>query len=99
MNLRLGRFKGRIAMTADIFYAWPHAPKPWGISVAWSDGSASFVELSKYDYEVSVRKNYNSTDKYVYFFWRALETGDFKDFSKKVDANQWSALRIQYPPL
>jgi prepilin-type N-terminal cleavage/methylation domain-containing protein len=99
MNLRLGRFKGRIALTADVCYAWPHPPKSCGLNVAWSDGSASFQQMTKYDYEVSINRHWNSYDLYVYFMWRALETGNFQDFSRKVDANDWAGLRAQYPPL
>jgi len=103
MNLRLGKFKGRIALTADIFYAWPHFPKPYGVNVCWSDGSASFVELTRYDYEVAVGRQYyggaGGVDAYCYFFWRALETGNFKDFSRKVAAKDWNSLRAQYPPI
>jgi prepilin-type N-terminal cleavage/methylation domain-containing protein len=103
LNLRLGKFKGKIALTADICYAWPHFPKPYGVSVCWSDASASFVELTKYDYEVAVGGKYTGgaggTDAYCYFFWRALETGDFRDFSKMAEARNWTGLRAKYPPI
>jgi hypothetical protein len=103
MNLRLGRFKGKIALASDICYAWPHQPRPWGVNVAWSDGSGSFVQLTKYDYDVSARANYAAVqggyDLYCYFFWRALETDNWRNFAAMVDALQWANLRAQYPPL
>jgi prepilin-type N-terminal cleavage/methylation domain-containing protein len=102
-TLRVGKFRGRVALAVDVPYAWPHFPKPYGVNVCWSDASASFVELTKYDFEVAENGTYRNTtgngDLYCYFFWRALELGDFTDFSQKVNALQWASLRAQYPPL
>ena len=100
--LRMGKFRGRIAISADIFYYWPHSGNPYGVNVAFPDGHAEWVNMTKYDFEVSQRVNNmpsGSYDKYVYFFWRAIETEDYKDFSKMVDAQDWAGLRAKYPPL
>ena len=96
--LKMGKFKGRIAIAADIFYHWPHM-RPYVINVAFPDGHAESIQLSKYDFEVSTRIVSGSFDPYVYFFWRAIETEDFKDFSKLVEAKNWKALRAKYPPI
>ena len=102
-NLRQGKFKGRIALCADIMYLWPHQ-SPYMMNVAFSDGHAEGVQLTHYDWEVGgLAPRYaavsGSTDLYLYFFWRAMETGNFKDFSKKVNALDWTGLRAQYPPI
>jgi prepilin-type N-terminal cleavage/methylation domain-containing protein len=96
--LRMGRFRGRIAIAADIFYYWPHL-QPWGINVAFPDGHAEWVSMTKYDFDVSTRIGSGSYDPYTYFFWRAVETQDYRDFSRKADARDWTGLRAQYPPI
>ena len=101
-NLRLGKFKGRVALTSEVFYLWPHL-KPYGVNVGMSDGSASFVQMTKFDWEVSVRQNFAKSqggyDNYVVYFWRALEMEDYQNFSKLADSSDWTALRKKYPPL
>ena len=81
------------------------------MNASFPDGHGEWIPLTKYDYDVSTRvapanKLANATllptgyfDKYVYFFWRAVETLDLKDFSKLVDAQDWTALRAKYPPI
>jgi hypothetical protein len=102
-TLRIGKYKGRIALAMDVPYAWPHHPKPYGLNVCWSDGSASFVELKKSDYEVAEFGTYRNTtgngDLFCYFYWRAVELGDFNGLSDKISALDWVNLRKQYPPL
>ena len=100
-QLRMGRFRGRIAIAADIFYYWPHL-NPWGVNVAFPDGHAEWVNMTKYDFEVSTRvatMPSGSYDQYVYWFWRAIETQDYRDFSKLFEAQNWTALRAKYPPI
>jgi prepilin-type N-terminal cleavage/methylation domain-containing protein len=101
-TLKQGKFKGRVALTSDIFFSWPHI-RPYGVNVAWSDGSGSWVPMTEYDCTVSRTGTYRNVNGgynwYVYFFWRALEFDDTRGFSQSAANLDWATLRKRYPPL
>jgi prepilin-type N-terminal cleavage/methylation domain-containing protein len=85
-RLRLGKFKGIEALTSDTMgypygelSAWPHI-KPYGITVGYSDGHATFINLTQQDYETALRlRSLSDSDAYIYLMFRAFDTGDFTE--------------------
>ena len=91
-NLRLGRLKNK-AMTLDIFVQptyilsgrvyWPHVT-PYGINVAYADGHAEFVQLTRKDYEAAIRPyEFYQTDLYVFMMFKAMDTQNFAAVRKR----------------
>jgi prepilin-type N-terminal cleavage/methylation domain-containing protein/prepilin-type processing-associated H-X9-DG protein len=101
-NLQQGRFKGTLALTADIMYLWPHL-NPFVMNVAYTDGHAESVQFNKYDADIGIRGNYAAIgggyDRYLSGFWRVFDTQNIIGFSKMVDTEDWAGIRAKYPPL
>lgn len=102
-TLKLGKFHGRIALISEMFWDWPHRTRPYGINAAFSDGSATWLQMSDYDYKIAVTRPYagppGGYDLFTYFYFRMLDSGNFQNFSRYVNNSDWVSLSAQYPPL
>jgi prepilin-type N-terminal cleavage/methylation domain-containing protein len=83
-TLKLGKMKNK-ALCMDVAVqnawskgTWPHR-KPFGIIAAYSDGHADFVQMSKADFESSLKATLSvgDSDYYVFLLFQAMDTGNF----------------------
>jgi hypothetical protein len=81
--LKLGKMKNK-ALCMDIVVqaawspgTWPHR-SPYGVSAAYSDGHAEFVQLERRDFLSAVKPyQVGIADHYVFLFFKAMDTKDF----------------------
>jgi hypothetical protein len=92
-TLKLGKMKNK-ALCMDVVVqpawskgTWPHR-RPYGVNAAYSDGHAEFVQMSKADFDSSLKATYSvgDADYYIFLFFNGLDNGDF------------SLMRTKFPP-
>jgi prepilin-type N-terminal cleavage/methylation domain-containing protein len=93
---KVGRPKGMKALSADILgqrgsqIQWPHQ-KPWGVNVAYNDGHAAFLELSKKDADkcASLFATGGSpapASNYMWLFFNGADNVDWTELRQKGNA-------------
>jgi hypothetical protein len=104
-NLKQGKPKGSYILVTEIPYCdsgmcWSHI-KPWGLNVAYNDGHATFVVMTKaeWDAAMSLQQAKVRTDKFAYYtyLFPAMERGDMAAFTPLVMARDWTTCATRYP--
>jgi type II secretory pathway pseudopilin PulG len=105
-KLRLGKFKGQMALITDLQFHlgavyMPHTRPAFGMSVAFSDGHAEFITLTQTDYDtmrdISSVDNRVNREAYPHFMWWAIDKNDIPYFREKARVKDWAALNTRYP--
>jgi hypothetical protein len=105
-KLRLGKFKGQMAMITDLQFHlgrvyMPHIRPSFGMSVAFSDGSARFIPLTQKDFDtmrdISSVDNRLNREAYPHFLWWAIDKDDLQFFREKAAVKDWNSMRDRYP--
>ena len=102
--LRPGKFKGVMAMVADVLVSgwgpsYPH-DKPFGVCVGFSDGHGEWVAMSRKGW-LAARLASNSDQRrqqaYVRYFWWAVDKNDIPFFEQNTWLYNISALEKRDP--
>jgi len=103
-NLKLGKPKGIFALVTEVPYnggrlCWSHN-RPWGLNVAYTDGHAQFVTMSKAERDAAAdlaRTNLRF-DMFCYFqyLYFAIDRNDMPQFTKYVMARDWNGAMQHY---
>jgi prepilin-type N-terminal cleavage/methylation domain-containing protein/prepilin-type processing-associated H-X9-DG protein len=90
-NFKLGKMKNKALLTDIVMQStyweggvmWPHRT-PYGANIAFSDGHAEFVHLTKKDYDGAIKPYPDvwMADYYYLLFFRAVESGDYTALRK-----------------
>ena len=103
-NLKLGKPKGMFVLVTEIPYnsnrvCWSHV-RPYGLNVAYTDGHAEFVQMSKAERDAAadLARTNQRFDMFCYYqyLYFAIDRNDMPEFTKLVMARDWNGAMKRY---